>query len=83
MNEIGVLTQRIAALGRSVDRWNGVMLWGLAFAAAAAIVVGISTRLIVLRTGQQADSQTLLSAAKDRELRDNLAQKEADIAGLN
>jgi hypothetical protein len=66
VDEIQVLTQRVSDLGRAVDFWNVIMLWGLALAAVAAIVLGISTRLIVLRAGQQAESQGLLSEAKDR-----------------
>jgi hypothetical protein len=65
VDEIQSLTQRVSDLGQAVDFWNVVMLWGLALAAAAAIVIGVSTRLIVLRAGQQAESQGLLSEASN------------------
>lgn len=83
MPEIESLSQSVRDLSRAVDLWNFVMLWSLAFAAVAAIAVGISTRLVVVRTGQLAKSQELLSAAKDRQLKEDLGQKDADIAGLN
>jgi len=81
--EIESLTRSVRDLAQNVDFWNIVMLWGLAVAALAAVVVGISTRLVVVRTGQLAEAQELLSSAKDRQLKDDLAQKNADIAGLN
>jgi hypothetical protein len=83
VDEIQTLTQRVTEISRGVDRWNGIMLWGLAFAAIAAIVVGISTRMVIVRTDQQAKAQDLLSAAKERALQRDLAQKQTNIASLN
>ena len=80
MDEIQSLTQRVADLGRAVDFWNVVMLWGLALAAIAAVVIGVSTRLVVLRTGEQADVQESLSAAKESRLTTDLKEKDRQIA---
>jgi hypothetical protein len=83
VDEIQVLTQRASDLGRDVDFWNLIMLWGLAFAAVAAVVIGISTRLIVLRTGQQAEVLAALATAKEARLSSELKEKDRQIAGLN
>lgn len=80
--EIQALTSRVQELSESVDRWNSVMLWGLLFAALAAAWVGISTRLIVVRTGQQAKAEALLNAAKERQLQADLKEKEVQIGNL-
>ena len=80
VDEIQVLTQRVSDLGRAVDFWNAIMLWGLALAAVAAIIIGVSTRLIVLRAGQQAESQGLLSEAKDRKALADSKDKDQKIA---
>lgn len=82
MSEIQVLTNRVQELGDSVDFWNSVMLWGLLFAALAAAWVGISTRLIVLRTGQQAKAEERLEAAKERQLQFDLKEKDVEIGNL-
>jgi hypothetical protein len=80
VTEIQSLTLRVRDLSQAVDFWNVVMLWGLAIAALAAIVVGISTRLAVVRTGQLGDAQDQLIAAKDRQLQAELKEKDRQIA---
>lgn len=72
MSEIQALTVRTQELSNAVDFWNAVMLGGLAIAALAALWIGISTRLVVVRSGQLTDAQNLLTAAKDRQLRSDL-----------
>lgn len=59
------------------------MLWSLLFAALAAIAVVISTRMVVVRTDEAAGAQKELSDEKERLLRFNLAEKQANIANLN
>lgn len=83
MNEIDTLTRAASDLGHSVDFWNRVLVWGLAFAAAAAIVAFISTRMVVFRQGRQAEAQSLLDAAKDRQLQSELAAQRAVAAVAN
>jgi hypothetical protein len=58
------------------------MLSGLALAAVAAVVIGISTRLVVVRPGQQSKAQELLSAAKDRQLQSDLKAKDVEMGNL-
>ncbi|QNI33648.1 hypothetical protein H7849_06880 [Alloacidobacterium dinghuense] len=82
MSEIQTLTERIRELSGAVDFWNVVMLWGLGIAAFAAVLIVISTRLIVVRTGQQSSAQGLLDAAKDRQLEADLKAKDLKIAEL-
>jgi hypothetical protein len=83
VEEIQALTQRVNDLGQAVDFWNLFMLWGLALAAGAAIVIGVSTRLIVLRTGQQAEVQAALAVAKEGKLSSELKEKDRQIAVLD
>lgn len=59
-----------------------MMLWGLGIAALAAILVGISTRIVVVRTSQLAAVQDLLSAAKNRQLQADLKVKDLEIGNL-
>jgi hypothetical protein len=80
MNEVESLAVRVRDLSQSVDFWNVVMLWGLALAALAAVVIGVSTRLVVVRSGQQSEAQELLSAAKDRQLAGDLKYRDEKIA---
>jgi hypothetical protein len=60
-----------------------LMLWGLALAAIAAVVIGLSTRLIVLRTGQHAEAQATLADAKEDKLSGELKEKNRQIAALD
>lgn len=82
MLEIKELTERVQELSKSVDLWNTVMLWGLFFAAVAAAWVGISTRLVIVRTGQQAKAEELLNAAKERQLQADLKEKDVELGKL-
>ncbi|KVK99766.1 hypothetical protein WS94_20405 [Burkholderia territorii] len=82
MSEIQVLTDRVQRLGESVDLWNSVMVWGLFFAALAAAWVGVATRLIVVKTAQQAKAEELLGAAKERQLQADLKAKDVQIVNL-
>ena len=80
--DIQSLSLRVKELGSAVDIWNLVMLWALGFAALAAIVVLITTRIITTRSGQLNVAQALLSDEKERLLKADLAQKDLAIAGL-
>jgi hypothetical protein len=82
MSEIESLTLRVRDLSHSIDFWNLVMIWGLAIAAVAAIVVGISTRIVIVRGRHLAGVQDLLSAAKDRQLQTDLKNKDIEIGNL-
>jgi hypothetical protein len=72
--EVESLTQLRDALNRVVDCWNSWMLWGLAFAAIAALWVGIATRMVIFRSKQLAEAQSRLDSAKEAELRFQLAE---------
>jgi hypothetical protein len=50
VSEIQSLSSRVRDLTQSVDWWNTAMLWGLAFAAIAAIFVVIATRVVVAKS---------------------------------
>jgi hypothetical protein len=79
VSEIQSLTLRVRELSEAVDFWNVVLLWGLAIAALAAVVIGISTRLVFVRAGQQSAMQQLLDSAKDRQLKSDLKAKDLEI----
>src|ERR1700687_6159644 len=59
--DIQSLIDRSQALGQKVDSWNTAMLWALAFAAIAAIAVGIATWMVVTRSKQLGDVQNELT----------------------
>ena len=82
MLELQALTNNVQELRESVDFWNTAMLWGLLFAALAAAWIGISTRLIVVRTDEQAKAEALLNAAKERQLQTDLKEKDVQIGNL-
>jgi hypothetical protein len=82
MSEIQALTLKIRELSENVDLWNVLMLWGLGVAAAAAVFIVISTRIIVTRSGQLSEAQSSLTAAKDRQLQVDLKAKDVEIDGL-
>ena len=82
MPEIQALTEQVEALSHSVDLWNLVMLWALAFAALAAIVVGLATRIVITRGGQLSTAQQLLSKAKERVFLSDLKTKDVEIGEL-
>jgi hypothetical protein len=83
VTEVESLAARVRELSQNVDFWNVVMLWGLALAAVAAVVIGISTRLVIVRSRQQSEAQELLSEAKDRKLALDLRDKDLKIAEVN
>jgi hypothetical protein len=80
--EIQTLTSRVRDLSHSVDLWNESMLWGLALAAVATVFVVLATRIVVTRTGQLSEAQSLLSDAKDRQLQSDLKVKDVEIKNL-
>jgi hypothetical protein len=80
--EIRALTSQTQDLGRKVDAWNSGMLWALVFAALAAVAVFVTTRMVTVRTGQLAEEQTQLAAAKDRQLQLDLAEKQRQLEKL-
>lgn len=67
-------------LGRSIDRWNTGMLAALAFTVIAAVGVFWTTRLIIMRSRKLASVQDQVIAAKDAQLRSELAEKDLKIA---
>jgi hypothetical protein len=81
--EIEALTSRVNELGSAVDFWNAVMIWGLALAALAALLIGYSTRLVVVRSSALGQAQGELMAAKDRQLQADLKAKDLAIAALH
>ena len=83
VSEIQALTERVEALSHSVDLWNLVMLWALAFAALAAIVVGLTTRIVITRGGQLSTAQQLLSKAKERVFLSDISATQRAAAEAN
>jgi len=81
-SEIDSLTLRIQDLARSIDSWNGWMLGGLLVTVIAAALVLVTTRVIVVRSKQLAEAQAQLDAAKDRQLSEDLKDKDVEIQGL-
>ncbi|PYU22803.1 MAG: hypothetical protein DMG30_13680 [Acidobacteria bacterium] len=82
VSEIEALASKVAQLSASADFWNKAMLWGLAFAALAAVFIVLTTRLAILRTSQAADAQSELEKAKDRQLTLDLKARDEHIAGV-
>jgi hypothetical protein len=80
MDEIQSLTSRVQQLGNAVDFWNRWMLWGLVFAALAAIWIGLTTRLTIVRSKQLAVVQASLDKAKEGQLALELKEKDRQIA---
>jgi hypothetical protein len=81
-SEIRSITSQTHDLGRDVDAWNMGMLWALIFAALAAVTVVVTTRMVIVKSGQLGEKQTLLAAAKDRQLQLDLAEKRGQIEAL-
>jgi hypothetical protein len=77
---IQALADRVQDFSDKVDFWNLLMVWGLAIAALAAIAVGISTRLVIVRSGQLAAAQVDLDSAKEKQLQRELKEKDRQIA---
>ena len=82
MQEIESLNQTVNHLTGAVDFWNHLMLWGLGIAAVAAAWIGVSTRLVVVRSKQLTVAQDLLASAKDAQLQDDLKSKDIEIGHL-
>jgi len=80
MTEIQSLTARVQQLGDAVDVWNRWMLWGLVFAALAAVWIGLTTRLTIVRSKQLAIAQGSLDKAKEAQLSLELKDKDRQIA---
>lgn len=83
MSEIQSLTLRVRALSESADFWNNVMLWSLAFAALAAVAIGISSWMAVSRSKQLSTAQDLLTDAKEREKEVKIAELGRQTAEAN
>ena len=79
VSEIQSLTDRVQRLSTSVDRANTALIWALVIGAIAAILVGLATYIVIVRGKRLADAQTLLSAAKDRQLVSDLGAKDVEI----
>jgi hypothetical protein len=80
--EIDSLTHRVALLTDSFDFWNRWMLVGLGFAALAAIWIGVTTRLAIVRSKQLTVAQGDLDAAKEGQLSLDMKQKDIEIGQL-
>ena len=80
MTEIQSLTSQVQQLGDAVDFWNRWMLWGLVFAAMAAIWIGLTTRLTIVRSKQLTVAQGNLDMAKEGQLTLELKEKDRQIA---
>ena len=74
-SEIDSLTQRVVLLTNAFDFWKRWMLLGLGFAALAAIWIGVTTRLTIVRSKQLTVAQGDLDAAKEGQLNLDLKQK--------
>ena len=83
MSEIQALTLRIAELGQSVDRWNTALIWALLFAAIAAVLVVVATRMAVSKAKKLTDAQEELIRMKDKQLALDLKDKDARISEAN
>ena len=82
VSDIQSLTQTVRDFSHSIDFWNQLMLWGLAFTVIAALSVLVATRMVVFRSGQLSATQELLGAAKDRQLQAELGAKDVEIGKL-
>lgn len=79
VSEIQSLTERVQRLSTAVDDANKWLLWSLVGAAIAAVLVGLATYVVISRSKRLADTQDLLSKAKDRQLASDLGSKEVEI----
>ena len=79
VSEIQSLSLRVRDITQSVDWWNTAMLWGLAFAAIAAIFVVIATRVVVAKSKELSQVQDQLGDAKDKQLALDLKAKDTQI----
>ena len=83
MSEIQALVNRVQSLNESVDFWNKWMVWGLLFAAIAAVWVVFATSVTIRKTKELGAAQDQLTAAKERQLSVELKDKDIKIASLN
>jgi hypothetical protein len=83
LSDIQALAEQIQRLDRAVNSWNKAMLWGLVITVLAAVVVLVTTRMVVLRTGQLSEAQEKLSKAKESQLSLDLREKDVKIANAN
>jgi hypothetical protein len=79
-SETQSLITRSQDLGRSVDWWNGAMLWTLGFTALAAITVVFTTRMVIFRSKQLADVQDKIIEFKDRQVSFDLGKQKGETA---
>jgi hypothetical protein len=77
--DIQSLTLQVNTLNKSINFWNLLMLWGLAGAFIAAGTIAVATRIVITRSSRLGELQSQLSAAKDRQLKIDLHQKELEI----
>jgi len=80
VSDIQSLTYRAASLSQAVDWWNTAMIWSLVFAAIAAVLVVVATRMVIIRSKQLDDIQGYLIKAKDTQLAIDLRDKDQKIA---
>jgi hypothetical protein len=59
------------------------MLWGLGVAALAAVWIGLTTRLTIVRSKQLTVAQGQLDAAKEAQLKLSLQERDEKIANAN
>jgi len=78
--DIQALTIRAQELSQSVDRWNTAMVWALVFTALAAIAVVVTTRIVLTKAKQLAQTQDALIRAKDQKLALDLRDKDLKIS---
>lgn len=72
--EIQSLTAQVQSLSNSVDRWNTGMLWAIVATAIAAVLVALTTRMVIFRSRQLATAQANLGEAQNREFQLALTQ---------
>ncbi len=82
-SEIDCLSKQVNHLTAAFDFWNRWMLWGLGVAALAAVWIGVTTRLTIVRSKQLTVAQGQLDAAKEAQLKLDLQEKDVKIAEAN
>jgi hypothetical protein len=82
-SEIDFLTTHVDHLTAAFDFWNRWMRWGLGVAALAAVWIGLTTRLTIVRSKQLAVAQGQLDAAKEAQLKLSLQESDQKIANAN
>lgn len=82
-SEIQSLVLESQRLGNAVDRWNDGYVWLGAIALLVAFLVFFAQFRIIRKGRELSIMQTALLAAKDRQLKADLEQKDNEIAGAN